>query len=147
MSLSWIDEYVDGVVDYCYSRDIFEIYNVFNINIKHVEKGNYILQENEAIYIRNYLGMEVVFIRNDIPYKYEKFILCHELGHALLHTELVQAAYNKNLINKGKLEKQANYFAIKLLGVRLDEVYYDGLSAQDVAKELCVSEESLDYIV
>lgn len=146
MSLSWIDKYVDGVIDHCYSRDVFEIYSTFNINIKHVDKDDYILQGNEALYIRSYLGMEIVFIRNDIPYRYEKFILCHELGHALLHAEISQAAYNNKLINKGKLEKQADYFAIRLLDINVDEVYHEGLSIDEMAKDLCVSEESLEYI-
>lgn len=145
--MEWIDEYIDGVIDHCYSNDIFEIYDIFNIDIKHVEKDNYILQGNEALYIRNYIDMEIVFIRDDLPYQYEKFILCHELGHAILHTEISEAAYNRKLINKGKLEKQANYFAIKLLDVKIDEVFCEGLSTDEVAKDLYIAEESLDYIV
>lgn len=146
MSLSWIDKYVDGVIEHCYSRDIFEIYNTLNINIAKVDKDNSILQGNEALYIRNYLGIEIVFIRDDLPYKYEKFILSHELGHAVLHAEIAQAAYNNKLVNKGKLEKQADYFAIKLLDVKVDNVCHEGLSINEVAKDLYVSEESLEYL-
>lgn len=147
MDLTWIDEYVDGVIHHCYSRDIFEIYSTLNINIKRIDKDDYLLQGNEALYIRSYFGLEVVFIRDDLPYKYEKFILAHELGHALLHTEVSKAAYNSKLINKGKLEKQADYFAIKLLDVNLDEIYYEGFAIEQIAKDLCITEESLSYIV
>ncbi|MEY8415339.1 ImmA/IrrE family metallo-endopeptidase [Tissierella praeacuta] len=143
MNLTWIDEYVSAVIDYCYSRDIFEIYSTLNINIKRIDKDDYLLQGNEALYIRSYFGLEVVFIRDDLPYRFEKFILGHELGHALLHTEISKATYNSKLINKGKLEKQADYFAIKLLNVNIDEIYYEGFTIEQIAKELCITEESL----
>lgn len=145
MDLKWIDEYVDGLIEHCYSTDVYEIYDTLNIQISNINKDNYLLQGNQAMYIRNYLGLEVVFIRDDISYSYEKFILSHELGHALLHTELVQAAYNKNLVNKGKLEKQADYFAIKLLDINLDSISYEGFTIEQIAKDLCVSEKSLEY--
>ena len=147
MSLSWIDIHVDGVIDYCYSRDIFEIYNSLNIDIVRTSKDSFILQGNEAIYIRNYFDMEIVFIRDNLPYKYEKFLLAHELGHAVLHTEIAEAAFNNQLTNKGKLEHQADYFAIKLLGVKVDGVRCEGLSIDEVANDLCVSEDSLEYVV
>lgn len=146
MGLSWIDEYVDGVIDHCYSEDIYEIYHTLKIGIIKTCKEDLVLQGNEALYIRNYLGAEVVFIRDDLPYKYEQFVLSHELGHAILHTEIASAAYNNKLIVKGKLENQADYFAIKLLDINLDDVYYKGFTNEQIAKDLCVAEESLIYI-
>lgn len=143
MNLTWIDEYVDGVIDYCYSRDIFEIYNTLNINIKRIDKNDPLLQGNEALYIRSHFGLEVVFIRDDLPYKYEKFVLAHELGHALLHTEIAKAAYNSKLINRGKLERQANYFALKLLSISINRDSYEGYSLDQIAHEFYVTEESL----
>lgn len=146
MSLSWIDEYVDGIIDYCYSTDIFEIYNTLNINIKRISKDHNLLQGKEALYVRDYFGFEVVFIRDDLPYKYEKFILSHELGHAILHTEISQAAYDSKLINKGKFEKQADYFALKLLDIAIDKVYYEDFTTDQIAQELYVTEGSLEYL-
>lgn len=147
MSLSWIDVHIDGVIDHCYSKDIFEIYNTLNIDIIITSKNSFILQGNEAIYIRNYFDMEVVFIRDDLPYRYEKFLLAHELGHAVLHTEIAEAAYNNQLTNKGKLEHQADYFDYKLLSIKIDEVCYGNLTIEQVAGDLCVSEDSLEYVV
>lgn len=146
MSLYWIDEYVDGVIDYCYSTDIFEIYNALSINIKRIDKDDSLLQGNEALYVRNYFGIELVLIRDDLPYKFEKFVLSHELGHALLHTEISQAAYDSKLINKGKLEKQADYFALKLLSIQIDDVYCLDLTKDQISRDLCITEESLSYI-
>lgn len=143
MCLSWIDEYVSSVIEYCNSNDIFDIYSTFNIDIVKINKNDLILKGNEALYIRNYFNTEVVFIRDDLPYQYEKFILAHELGHALLHTEVYTAAFNRNFINNGKLEKQANYFALKLLNIELDSINYEGYTMAQIAKTLYISEESL----
>ncbi|MCQ4921512.1 ImmA/IrrE family metallo-endopeptidase [Tissierella carlieri] len=142
-SLSWIDEYVHGVIDHCYSRDIFDIYNTLNINIKRVDKDDPLLQGNDALYIRSYFGLEVVFIRDDLPYKYEKFVLAHELGHAILHAEVNKAAYNSRLINKGKLEKQSDYFALRLLDISIHRDFYEGHTIEQIAHELYVTEDSL----
>lgn len=136
MNLTWIDEYVDGVIDYCYSRDIFEIYNTLNIKLKRIDKDDCLLQGNEALYIRSHFGLEVVFIRDDLPYKYEKFILAHELGHALLHTDVQKASYNSKLINKGKLERQADYFALKLLDIKIDRRFFTDKNLEQTAREL-----------
>lgn len=146
-NLFWIDEYVSGVIDYCNSRDIFEIYNTLDINIKKIDKDNLILQGDEALYVRNYSGVEIVFIRDDLPYKYEKFVLSHELGHAILHTEIAQAAYSKKLVNKGKLERQATYFALRLLDIKLDNVYHYQLTKKQIAQGLFVTEDSLNYVI
>lgn len=147
MGLSWIDKYVDGTIDYCYSRDIFEIYDTLDITIRKLDKNDFLLQNNEALYIRNYWDMEIVFIRDDLHYKYEKFVLSHELGHAVLHTEIAQASFNSKLINKGKLERQADYFACKLLNIKLDDGYHYALSTNQIAKDLGVSKESLEYLI
>lgn len=146
-SFSWIDEYVIGAVDLCLSNNIYEIYEFLNISIVKLDKKDTLLCGYEAIYFRNHFGIEVVFIRDDLPYQYEKFILAHELGHALLHTEIAKAAYNKNLINKGKLEKQADYFAIKLLDITIDEFYCGDYTYSQLASELYVTEESLKYSI
>jgi len=143
MCLSWIDECIVEIIERSNSNDIFDIYSTFNINIIKANKDNLILKGNEALYIRNYFDTEVVFIRDDLHFQYEKFILAHELGHALLHTDIYVATFNKDLLNKSKLERQANYFALKLLNIELDSTEYEGYTIEQIAKALCISEESL----
>ena len=145
MNLSWIDEYVDGVVEYCDTRDVFNIYKTLCIYIKRVDKDSSLLQGNVAMYIRSYTDIEMVFIRDDLPYQYERFILAHELGHALLHVEVAAAAYSNKLMVKGKLERQADYFALKLLDISLDKNIFEGYTLEQIAQELYVTEESLSY--
>lgn len=38
MNLSWIDPYIDGVIEYCGSNDIYEIYKTLDINLKCIDK-------------------------------------------------------------------------------------------------------------
>lgn|SRR5690554_1817067 len=144
---SWIYDYVDGIIEYCNSRDIHDIYDALSIEIVKLNKNNILLQGCEALYQRNYFDEEIVFIRNDLPYKYEKFVLAHELGHAVLHTEIYTATFNKNLLNKGKLEKQAHYFALRLLKIEIDDIDFEGYTIEQVSKALYVSEDALKYFV
>lgn len=145
MNLNWIDKYIDGLIEYAETRDVFEIYNLLDIKISKVDENNPLLLTNEATYIRSYFGDEIVFIREDIPYQYTKFILAHELGHAILHTEIGVAAYHNSFINRSKLEQQADYFAIKLLELHIDRVEYENFTVEQIASSLFVNESSLGY--
>lgn len=61
----------------------------------------------------------------------EKFILSHELGHALCNPDLLCAAFTFS--NKGKFERQANYFAFKLINIKFDEIELEGMSLEQIA--------------
>ncbi|MGF7056466.1 ImmA/IrrE family metallo-endopeptidase [Brassicibacter mesophilus] len=143
----WIDNCILGLFDIYNSYDVYELYNCLEIKIKKLHKDNILLQGNDAFYQRNYLDEEIVFIRDDLDYKYEKFVLAHELGHAILHTEIYSAAFNKSLLNKGKFEMQSNYFAFKLLDIKIDKNEFEGFTSEQIAKALYVSEECLVYSV
>jgi Zn-dependent peptidase ImmA (M78 family) len=147
MNYSWIDEYVDGIIEYCNSRDIYEIYDFLDIKIIKLQNDNILLHNSDALYHRNYFDEEVVFIRNDLPYQYEKFVLAHELGHALLHTETCSAAFKRNLINKGKLERQANYFALKLLNIEIHDTEHEGYTLEQIARTLYIPKECLQHFL
>jgi len=142
----WIDEVIDeiitGVKDFHSTDNIYELYNALEISIKYLDRNNILLQGNDAIYHRSFLNEETIFIRNDLHHKYEEFILAHELGHALLHTSLKTSEFNP-LMNKSKLEKQANYFAVKLLNVELDSIALEGFTIDQIASTL---ELPMNYI-
>lgn len=96
---TWIDNYVIGLGETYNTCDIYELYSLLQIKIEKLDKDNILLQGNESIYYRDYFGLEIVFLRNDLNYEYEKFILAHELGHALIHTDIYTAAFNKDLMD------------------------------------------------
>jgi len=145
-NLKWIDDCIVGLIELYNTQDIYELYKCLDIKIVKLQKDNILLQNSEAFYYRDFFDEEVVFIRDDLDYKYEKFVLAHELGHALLHTEICATAFNKSLINKGKLERQANYFALKLLNIEIDPVEFRNYTIEDISKSLYVSEEALSYL-
>lgn len=142
---TWIEESVGGIIEYCDSDNIYEIYNYLDINIARVTKDYFMLRGNDSLYVRDYFGKEIVFIRDDLPSAYEKFALSHELGHAVLHVEVLTTTYSSKLTNRGKLERQANYFALRLLNISIDEYYYEGYTFKQLASEFNVTEDSLRH--
>lgn len=143
---TWIDNYVIGLGETYNTYDIYELYNLLQIKIEKLDKDNILLQGNESIYYRDYFGLEIVFLRNDLNYEYEKFILAHELGHAIIHTDIYTAAFNKDLINIGKYEKQAHYFALKLLNIDLSTEEFDGLTIEQIAGILKLPKNCLENV-
>lgn len=144
---SWIDDIILGLNDLNDANNIYELYKELNISIRKLESSNVLLQGNEAFYTRSFYGEEIVFIKNNLCETHEKFILAHELGHALLHPMIYEAAFNKNLINMGKLEKQANYFAFKLLNIELNPIELEGFTINQIASCLEVPYEPLKQLV
>lgn len=130
---SWIDDIVLGLKDSCKTNNVYEIYAELNIIIKKIEPTNILLHGNDSLYARDYFDSEFVLIRNDLDENFEKFILLHELGHALLHVDMFSAAFNRNFINTHKLERQANYFAFKMLDLKIDEVEMEGMTLEQIA--------------
>ena len=133
---NFINTTIDGLLEYYHTNDIYELCDYLNINIIKLPPDNILLKNNEALYNRDYFGNELIFIRNDLNPKLEKFILGHELCHAILHIDILEAAFNKNLINKDKFEKQANYFAFKLLNFDLDPIAFEGFTLEQIASSL-----------
>ncbi|MGN9161268.1 ImmA/IrrE family metallo-endopeptidase [Clostridium sulfidigenes] len=129
----WIDGIIDDLSNKYSTNDIYELLDIFEIEVIVVEANNILLKGNDSLYIRNYMGLEVVFIRNDIDINLEKFILRHEFAHAILHKDICSAAFNKIFINKDKYEKQANYFALKIANSEFDEIQLEGMSIEQIA--------------
>ncbi|QEK13744.1 ImmA/IrrE family metallo-endopeptidase (plasmid) [Crassaminicella thermophila] len=133
---SWINNCILGLYDLYATKDVYELYDCIEIKITKLDKQSILLQGNEAYYCRNYFGNEIVFIRNDLNIEYEKFVLAHELGHAILHTNIFTVAYNNCLTNRDKIEIQADYFAIKLLEIDINSIEYDGFTIEQIASAL-----------
>lgn len=148
MSLSWIDKYVKGIFDYCHTENVYEICRTLGIGVIKIDKNSLILRGSDAIYIRDYFNSEIIFIRDDLNFKYERFAIAHELGHAVLHTEVAKVTYSNRLPNNGKKERQANYFAYRLLGIKVDgSLYHRGLSFEQIIQSLYVADSGLEYSV
>ncbi|KNF10067.1 putative Zn peptidase [Gottschalkia purinilytica] len=142
--MNWIDDYVYGLIEFFKTDNIYDLYDYLGIQINKLDKDNILLLGNDGLYHRDFLDKEIVFIRNDLSIEYEKFILAHELGHAIIHTDIYNAAFNKSLVNKGKIEKQANYFAFKLLNIKFDSVELEGFTLDQISHAIGLPTRVLD---
>lgn len=141
--MDWIDDIIVGLIEIYDTDNIYELYDYLDIQIIKLNENNVLLRGNDGFYQRNYFDQEIVCIREELDYKYERFVLAHELGHALLHTKIYVAAFNSNLINSGKIEKQATYFALRLLDVYIDPIDFEGLNMEQISRALHVPEDCL----
>ena len=142
--MKWINEIVAGMNEIFEGLNLYEIIDALEIEVIKLDKIDMILLGQEALYVRSFSGKEIIYIRDDLG-PMERYVLAHELGHAILHPDLAEAYYSP-LQNKGKLERQADYFAIKILDLDIDPLGYEGFSQEQLAKALCVKEEALEYI-
>ena len=130
--MEWIDSIIIGLIETCSSDDPYDICNFLDIEIVKVSCNSVILAGNKSLYIRNYFDNEVIFTSEGLLHDEEMFYLRHELGHAILHPDILNTG-NKELTNFGKLEMQANYFAYKLSSLSLDEIELRGLTVEQIA--------------
>lgn len=144
---TWIDNILTGVIDIFNTNNVYNLLDYLDIKLVKLDSSNILLRGNESVYYRNYLNQEVIFIRDDLNSVFEKFMIAHELGHALLHTNIYEAAFNKKFINVGKLEKQANYFAFNLIDIHFDEVECEGMTLKQISNCIGIPYKTLYQIV
>lgn len=144
--MEWIDNIVLGLIETYETNDPYELSDLMEITIEKVDKDFNLLCGNNSIYYRELYGNEVIFIRNDLNKNHEEFYLRHELGHSILHTH-IKNSLNAELINIDKLEKQANYFALKLSQVNFDEIELEQLNIEQISSCLNIPLKPLLQLV
>lgn len=140
--MQWVDEILLGLTELVGSNNIYDMLSHLNIYHFAVDPDNSVLKGNLAVY--NRIGdFECIYYSNDIINK--EYVLAHEIGHAILHTEESEMFYNP-LLNKGKLEKEADYFATKLL--YSDLKIEDGIeTTEQLANMLGIKEDFIKFIL
>jgi len=113
--MNWIDQIIIGLFDIYSTNNPYDILSNMEVDVVKVEKDDHILFGKNCVYL---VDLNKIFIRNDLILNYELFYLRHELGHLLLHLD----SNNMFIINNGKVEKEANYFAFKLSTITFDEI-------------------------
>lgn len=130
-----IDLIVQGLVEVVGTTNLKDILEYLEIKL--------ITHSNTTEYV-NHNGKQIIYISDNIPELLYDFILAHEIGHAVLHDhEIIQ--YSKLTTHKTQTEKEADYFAFKLLGKQIDPIYQ--YTSQQYAKLLQVNEDIIQYII
>lgn len=124
-----------------------------------LEKVCDLFESNDGVTYKLYNGHDnyLIFFNDKVPYKPRiRFALAHELGHICLNhfyskTKVKCALYNDDL-EYDVLEKEANYFAKKLLVPfpliqKLVENCDSPINAQDIAEIFEVSGEVANHVV
>lgn len=127
--MDWIDQIIVGLFDTYNTNNPYEILSKMEIKVIKVDRTSPILLCKNCTFI---VELNKIFIRNDLILNYELFYLRHELGHILLHLDIS----NTFIINNGKIEREANYFAFKLSGITFDEIDLYQMTLEQICCQL-----------
>ena len=92
------------------TNDPFEIAKLLNIEVQMGDIGS---RSGCYMYVKRH---KCIFINENLEEYEMRFVMAHELGHAILHPkENCYFIRNKTLLLNSKIEVQANQFAAELL--------------------------------
>lgn len=130
-----IDKKIENLIKKAGSDDLYDIISYLGIKI--------IKESNKSFYCQ-IKGKKYIYLDTKAPDDLRPFILAHELGHAILHQEEINH-YSPLSITKTATEREADYFAFKILGLEIDPIY--NYTINQYANLLSVSEDTIRYVV
>lgn len=141
--MQWIRDIVTGLVETYGTRDIYELLDYLEVT---VIRKNFVNPDVKARLYKDPFENYYIYLSYDLDENTKKYILCHELGHILLHTLSCEYYYSSK-VNKGKLEYQADYFAsLLLLDVNnFEQCYLENLSVDQLSSYFEIPKELLQY--
>lgn len=141
--MQWIKDIVTGLIETYGTRDIYELLDYLEVTII---RKSFVNPDVKARLYKDPFENYYIYLSYDIDEATKKHILCHELGHILLHTISCEYYYSSK-VNKGKLEYQANYFAsLLLLDVdNFEQCYLENLSIDQLSSYFEIPKELLQY--
>ena len=78
------------------SDNIYDVLESLGIEINHKDFKNV---KTQSCLMKNYENHFSIFIRRNLDYRYEQFLLAHELGHYILHHDENVSFYSKYTTN------------------------------------------------
>lgn len=107
-----INDIIIGLIEMYKTKDPFELCDYLKIKIIKSDLGI----EIKGFFQRTLEGYEIIHINSNLLDADMRYICAHELGHAILHTNLSIGFFiENNLQIKNKFEIQADKFASQLL--------------------------------
>lgn len=129
-----INDIIKELIEKTGSTDIYDIISSLSINVKKHSGKTFYCQIN---------GKKYIYLDENLSEDITPFVLAHELGHAVLHKEEIYH-YSPLSITKAATEREADYFAFKILGKEIDPSYEYTIT--QYANMLNVNEEVIKYI-
>lgn len=136
MNKQQIDFIVEGLIESVGSSKLKDILD--SLGIKLIQRNGITTE-----YL-NKNGKQIIYLDSNIHEDIKPFVLAHEIGHAILHDEEI-IQYSPFDIVRSRTEREADYFAFKLLGKSIDPIY--NYTAEQYAMELGVNEEVIEYVI
>lgn len=136
--MNYIYDLAEELVSKYKTRDPFELCDYLGITYYYTDLGK--LQGVFGIVCNT----PVIFVSDKIDRRAQILVCAHELGHALLHTEIAKDQYLREfeVFNMNtKVEYQANVFAAHLLfdEDELDELFHEGRDIYSVSQMLGIN--------
>lgn len=138
-----IKDIVNGLFETYGTINPFEL--CCNLGIK-VIKSN-LGKEIKGFFQRTEEGYEIIHINSEIPEEEMKYICAHELGHAILHTDMAISFFIENSLQiKKKYEIQADKFAAELLlyDLESDACCISEMTTAQLSAYFCVPESLIE---
>lgn len=130
-----IDKKIENLIKKAGSDDLEDIISYLGIKIVKESTESFYCQIKDKKYI---------YLNKEDPEELKPFILAHELGHAILHQEEI-SHYSPLSITKTATEREADYFAFKILKKSIDPSY--NYTVSQYATMLKVKEDTIKYII
>lgn len=138
-----LENIITGLIEMYQTNNPFEICDFLNIKIIRSNLGS----EIKGFFQRSIEGYEIIHINSELNDNESKYICAHELGHAILHTDLsLQFFIENSLLIKNKYEIQADEFASELLiPDNLESCYFENMSTEQLSCYFGVPKKLIQY--
>lgn len=105
-----IKDIVESTIHKYHTRDPYELAEHLHICISRHELGKI-----RGYYLKKYRIKQII-LNSDLDRHEEKFVLAHEIGHAILHPDVSTPFLTEHtFLSVNRLEVEANKFAVELL--------------------------------
>lgn len=137
-----IKKTVIKLVNKYHSKDLYELASFLDINIISMDLGS-------SLGMYRYVKRnKFIFLNNSLDEITKRFVLAHELGHAVLHTKTNCFYLKHNTFSKvSTFEIEANVFAAELLidDEELQSCIKNGFTKEQMASYFKVTIELINY--
>lgn len=129
---------VERTIKKCKTRSPYELADFMGISISRCELGTI-----RGYYSKKFRIKQIVLNCN-LSENDERFVLAHELGHAIMHENLnTPFLTEKTMLSKNKYEREANTFAVELLVPDTEVIENPDLTLGQLARLTGYSEDLL----